>query len=206
VSREALQSPPTEGDVGGAFSRTYLGAGGSPAGSVLAYAGAGGPPGIAYSLICASGATSNFTAAEWDRLSEPRSEAEEQDRTPTTVPDEDLKKVRAVLPPASIPSAMALCHQPLIETANGNADPIFCTGGSLNVEAWTYLASNQPTLFLLGPKATLAEVTAAMCADVRASINSTVISTYELAAAYFGWSFDEDPTAILYSDPGCPPA
>jgi hypothetical protein len=205
VPHESLVVPPSEDAMDGTLTRYYTTEDGSPAGSFLTYTGVGGPPGVVSTLICVDGSAINFTTAEWDQLNEPAVKGDGSDvSTSTSTTSPALPDRGQVLAPASAPSRTPLCREPLNETANGNADPTFCADGSLNVDAWTYLAGNNPTLFRLGPDATFDEVTDAICADVQVTINSTTDSTYRMAAAYYGWHFDADPTVILYGDPGCP--
>jgi hypothetical protein len=40
------------------------------------------------------------------------------------------------LAPATVMPAVGLCSAPLIATADGNFEPLFCSRGALNVAAW----------------------------------------------------------------------
>jgi hypothetical protein len=72
--------------------------------------------------------------------------------------------------------------------------------------AWTYYAPLAPRVMSAGATATVPLVQAALCGDVNASHAAVLaeLSAYDLAAAYYGWSFNTDPTDILYSMSRCP--
>jgi hypothetical protein len=204
VPQASLLVPPAEATMDGALSSTYSTVNGAAAGSFLVYTGAGGPPGIASTLICNDGTSANFTAEDLERFNSSASVRNRPEASTTPVPITRSPTQPRILLPASSPTQVELCSEPLIETANGNADPIFCADGSLNEDAWIHLATNDPTLFQIGPDASFDEVTRAICADRQVSTNSITDSTYRLAEAYFGWQFDEDPTVVMYAEEGCP--
>jgi hypothetical protein len=110
---------------------------------------------------------------------------------------------RQVLPPARSLPVVALCSQPLITSADGGATPLICTNGALNVLAWKFYAAISPRVLSAGTAATDRSVRAAMCADWIGGHATAPEerSAYELAAAYYGWSFDTDPTDLRFS--GC---
>src|SRR6266480_3014581 len=47
-----------------------------------------------------------------------------------------------ILPPASVPPVAALCSEPLSHAVDGTFTPLFCSGGELNKQAWTYMAGD----------------------------------------------------------------
>jgi hypothetical protein len=109
------------------------------------------------------------------------------------------------LPPATERPIGQLCSAPIQTTANGNAGPLLCRGGEVNVLAWRHYAEVSNTVLGLGQNPTQGQVEGALCADLRtnhatASIES---SGYQLAKAYYGWSFLTDPTQVMYKSPPC---
>ena len=113
---------------------------------------------------------------------------------------------RQVLPPATVPSKVDECTQQLTFEADGNAGPISCANGDLNVLAWEHFASGNPLVMSLGPYATPTQVQAALCADMQASTIPIETSTYNISALYYGWSFAIDPTSGGCSTPATPTA
>jgi hypothetical protein len=111
-----------------------------------------------------------------------------------------------VLPPAKSLPVVALCSQQLIVDQYGNSGPLLCANGGLNVLAWMVFAPRAPHVLGAGPAASLGVVQTALCRDVNISHAAVLdeLSAYELAAAYYGWSFSTDPTDILYSMSTCP--
>ncbi len=99
-----------------------------------------------------------------------------------------------VLPPASVLPAGSLCSAPLQRYADGNAGPLFCVGGAIVVDTWTYFAPVDPHVLSVGRGATLTAVESAICAD--GAINHATYpmeqSGYQLAAAYYGCTFAFD--------------
>jgi len=110
---------------------------------------------------------------------------------------------RQALPPARTLPVIALCSQPLITIPGASATPLTCTNGALNVLAWKFYATLSPRVLSAGTAATDRTVRAAMCADwIRGHATAPEErSAYELAAAYYGWNFDTDPTDLRFS--GC---
>jgi hypothetical protein len=108
-----------------------------------------------------------------------------------------------VLPPARSLPVVALCSQPVTTNEDGGATPLTCTNGALNMLAWEFYAGLSPRVLSAGPTATDKGVRSAMCTDwIRGHATAPEVrSAYELAAAYYGWSFDTDPTDLLFA--GC---
>jgi hypothetical protein len=107
---------------------------------------------------------------------------------------------RQVLPPARSLPVVSLCSQALT-TQDDGATPLTCTNGALNVLAWKVYAPLSPRVLSAGPAATDKVVRSAMCTDWIRGLATAPDerSAYELAAAYYGWSFDTDPTDLLFS-------
>jgi hypothetical protein len=102
---------------------------------------------------------------------------------------------RQVLPPATVGPVVDLCSADLVSTANGNVYPLLCQGGAVNVPAWMFYVQVSSNILALGRDVTLQQVQAAMCAD-QSQYHATYVeesSAYELAAAYYGWSFTPEP-------------
>ena len=110
-----------------------------------------------------------------------------------------------VLAPATVLPVAALCSTPVYATADGNFEPRFCGDGSINVVAWTRYATMSPRLLGAGREAGPDEVTAAIKADSAAHLtNVEVLDSYQLAAAYYGWSFTPNPACeLLYQAASC---
>ena len=117
----------------------------------------------------------------------------------------DNNTAYAILKPATVPSKIAECSQPLSYQSDGNPSPIQCPDGYLNKAAWNALAALEPTVMKLGYTPTQAQVESAICTDgnaANADSTSAILapletSAYRLASLYYGWSFSINPTAIL---------
>ena len=115
---------------------------------------------------------------------------------------------RQVLPPATVLPVGELCTSAVEVFQDGNAGPLFCLSGALNIAAWNFFAQLQPRVMSLGPSATLAEIKAAIC--TRGGQNMTIPeedSAYTLAAAYYDWihgvAHGFDASAFMVAG-GCP--
>jgi len=88
----------------------------------------------------------------------------------------------------------SLCSTPIQLYQDGNAGPLFCRGGAIIVEAWTHFASTDPQVLSVGRGAMLAAVESAICADglINHATYPIEQSVYQLAAAYYGWTFTFD--------------
>jgi hypothetical protein len=76
--------------------------------------------------------------------------------------------------------------------ANGTVGPVTCSDGAVNRLAWEYIVEEaDPKTFTLGPNATPEQVAAALCDDLITYPIAGMI--YEIASAYYGWSFGLDP-------------
>jgi hypothetical protein len=123
----------------------------------------------------ASTSTTATTATEPSATTSPPSAT-----TPTTT-----ETLRQILPPATVAPRVDECTQQLSYGADGNAGPITCSNGDLNVLAWMYLAKGNPLVMALGPDATPSQVEEALCADVRTSTNVIETSAYRISALYY---------------------
>jgi hypothetical protein len=112
---------------------------------------------------------------------------------------------KRVLAPAIAPPAVGLCSAQVQQYQDGNAGPLFCRGGELIVEAWSYFAPLDPHVMSLGASSAFNDVQAAICADHNLShaTGPMEISGYVLAAAYYGWHFPTDPWQAMYNPPYC---
>ena len=110
-----------------------------------------------------------------------------------------------ILPPANVPPKINECQQHLTYAVNGDPSPIQCSNGALNVLAWNALAAQEPSVMKLGYQTSQAQVQAAICKDANAADadSSAIISAplestaYRLAALYYGWGFNLNPTAVI---------
>lgn len=98
---------------------------------------------------------------------------------------------RRVLWPATVPPHVAECSKQLLYYEDGNATPLFCSNGDINVLAWRYFALMYPLVMMLGPDANPSEVKEALCADLDLNHSTAPIETsaYQLSIAYYGWKY-----------------
>jgi len=106
-----------------------------------------------------------------------------------------------VLPPATDPPAAQLCAKAIVQTADGNATPLTCSNGALNVQAWTYYSTISASILGLGANPSPAQAPAAMCDDIahNGASRAQESTAYRLAHLYYGWTFDVDPTKVTCS-------
>jgi hypothetical protein len=98
-----------------------------------------------------------------------------------------------VLAPAKVMPAAMLCTTPIEKYQDGNAGPLFCHGGAINVAAWQYFAQIDDHILALGPNPTVDQVKAAIRGDFGNHTTNVIEgSGYELARAYYNWTFDFD--------------
>lgn len=72
-----------------------------------------------------------------------------------------------VLWPATVRPWVSECSQPLVRSADGNASPLNCNQGGLNVRAWRFYAHLGTEVMSLGRGASWGTIKLAMCADER---------------------------------------
>jgi hypothetical protein len=103
-----------------------------------------------------------------------------------------------VLPPATDMPAGMLCSTPITTASDGNAAPLLCSSGAVNVQAWAYYADISQSVLGLGANPAPEQPISAMCDDIahNGASRAQEASGYRLAAAYYGWTFDIDPTRI----------
>jgi hypothetical protein len=103
-----------------------------------------------------------------------------------------------VLPPATDAPVANLCSKPITTTSDGNATPLFCSTGAVNVLAWAYYGAISASVMSLGLNPNNGQPQAAMCDDIahNGAKQSQEANAYRLAAAYYGWSFTFDPTKV----------
>ncbi len=96
--------------------------------------------------------------------------------------------------PTSTPSQAAPPSSSGLVQADGNAAPLFCRSGALNVPAWRFYADISASVLGLGLNPTAGQVQAAICDDIAHNHATRVqeASGYELATAYYGWTFNID--------------
>ncbi len=114
----------------------------------------------------------------------PPNQAPSQQSTPTPTSNP------LILPPASTPSSVGICQQQLSFGADGDASPILCQNGAVNVLAWRYYQPVYPAIFALGAYATpnqIQQVSSQMSVPLTEADDA-----YCLAKAYFGWTYPEN--------------
>jgi hypothetical protein len=122
-----------------------------------------------------------------------------QSPSPSSSPSTDEVPVpEQVLPPATDAPVAMLCSRPIVAAADGNATPLFCRSGALNVLAWKYYSDISASILSLGLNPNEGQPQAAMCDDIahNGATRSTEVNGYRLAAAYYGWTFSFDPTKV----------
>lgn len=117
-----------------------------------------------------------------------------------------LKNAWAILPGAKNRPVKSECTRKLLLDEDGNAGPLFCANGHVNVEAWEYFSLEKLTVMTL-PRAS-SECQVAYYINrpyLTVPIND---SAFQLANAYNGWRVPEGLAAHIlvstpYKDP-CP--
>jgi len=124
--------------------------------------------------------------------------------TPSGVPVGTPVSPRVLAPAPDLPVG-PLCSTPIQTTADGNASPLFCRRGEVNVQAWSFYATVSASILGLGLNPTEGQAEAAICDDFNHNHATKPEETngYALAAAYYGWSFGKDPTLVMYQAPPC---
>jgi len=91
-----------------------------------------------------------------------------------------------------------LCSTQITVTADGNATPLLCHSGAVNVPAWRFYAEVSASVLGLGQNPTQGQVQAAICDDFKHNHASKTAETsgYKLATAYYGWTFNLDPAQV----------
>lgn len=108
---------------------------------------------------------------------------------------------RQVLPPATDLPNGALCTATLQATADGNAQPLLCRGGAVNVQAWKFYATISASILGLGLNPTEGQAESAVCDDINHNhaTRPEETSGFTLAKAYYGWSFTVDVSKVSCS-------
>ncbi|MFZ0994714.1 MAG: hypothetical protein WAO09_01860 [Candidatus Dormiibacterota bacterium] len=106
----------------------------------------------------------------------------------------------SALAPASVPPVVGECSQQLGFGGDGNASPLICKNGDVNVLAWNYFATIDSALMGMGRRATEQEVQTQLCSDLQHSTIPIEQSAYTLAKTYYGWRFAGDPINPLVND------
>ena len=119
----------------------------------------------------------------------------------------------AVLSPASLPPVSDECTLAVTEEADGNATPLLCPGGGVNILAWQHyqsgFVSGHPPAWsqtmALGATASADQVLQAMCTDRKDiyGTNPLTISAEHLAAVYYGWNFTTNNPASTFPTRSC---
>jgi hypothetical protein len=103
-----------------------------------------------------------------------------------------------VLAPATDPPAGTLCTTPITFAADGNATPLLCKSGAVNVRAWQFYTGVSSSVLGLGLNPTQGQVESAICDDFKHGHATRVeeASAYKLATAYYGWTFNLDVSKV----------
>ena len=105
---------------------------------------------------------------------------------------------KQVLSPATDGPVADLCSAPVATTADGNASPLLCKSGALNVQAWRFYAGVSASILGLGLNPTEGQAESAVCDDLNHNHATRVeeVNGYKLAATYYGWTFAVDVTKV----------
>jgi len=118
--------------------------------------------------------------------------------SPSTSPGLESPVPTQRLAPAPDLPVANLCSTQIASTADGNAVPLLCQSGALNVPAWRFYADVSASVLGLGLNPTAGQVEAAICDDFKRG-HATKLqeqSGYKLASTYYGWNFDIDPAKV----------
>jgi hypothetical protein len=103
-----------------------------------------------------------------------------------------------VLSPATEPPVAMLCSKAVVSAADGNASPLFCTNGAVNVNAWAFYSQISESILSLGLNPNEGQPQSAICDDLahNGATRATEVNGYKLAKAYYGWTFTFDPAKV----------
>jgi hypothetical protein len=107
-----------------------------------------------------------------------------------------LRNDDEVLPGESAPPVERECAEAIWLSEDGNAYPLLCSGGRVNVGAWLFYSRNRPSIMSLSRATPLARVTASLCHYKIGTPKGFNLfeetlpeqeNVFMLAAAYNGW-------------------
>ncbi len=106
--------------------------------------------------------------------------------------------VKFILYPQTTPPVINECAEQLEVGQDGNAGPLLCSNGELNILAWDYFTTTHDSVLALGPKTTASQLMAAMCSDLSNGTIPIEVTEARLVSLYNGWSFGK----TVYSEFG----
>jgi hypothetical protein len=108
---------------------------------------------------------------------------------------------KQVLTPASDAPVADLCTAAIVVSADGNASPVLCASGAVNVQAWRFYSGVSASVLGLGLNPTEGQVESAICDDLahNHATRSEEANGYRLASTYYGWSFTIDVSKVTCS-------
>ena len=101
----------------------------------------------------------------------------------------------AVLPGAKGPPVHEECDPSFVVDVDGNGSPDTCGGDAVNVATWDYFSPRHPPMYSLGRNATRCQI-AAVYDDDHLTFPMDY-SVYQMAKAYYGWTFGRQFTDQL---------
>jgi hypothetical protein len=118
--------------------------------------------------------------------------------SPSATPGPETPVATQRLAPAPDLPIGALCSTQITVTADGNATPLLCRSGAVNVPAWRFYAEVSASVLGLGLNPTQGQVQGAICDDFKHNHATKTAETsgYKLATAYYGWTFNVDPAQV----------
>jgi len=114
-------------------------------------------------------------------------------------PGQETPVPTQVLAPAPDLPVANLCSAQVTVTADGNATPLLCKSGAVNVQAWKFYASVSASVMGIGLNPTEGQVESAICDDFKHqhATQPEETSGYRLAMTYYGWTFNLDPAKVV---------
>ena len=118
--------------------------------------------------------------------------------SPTPSPGAETPVGQQVLAPAQDLPVAQLCTTAIAVSADGNATPLLCKTGAVNVQAWKYYATISASILGLGLNPTQGQAESAVCDDINHNhaTRPEEASGFTLASTYYGWSFKVDVTRV----------
>jgi hypothetical protein len=161
------------------------------------WAGAGRLPGLLAALFLIAACEGSSPTASSTPSPSP-SPSPSASPTASVAAGGEVSVPQQVLAPAPDLPVAELCSAQITTTADGNATPLLCHSGAVNVQAWKYYASISASIMGLGLNPTQGQAEAAVCDDFKHNhaTKPEEASGYKLAATYYGWTFSLDPTKL----------
>jgi hypothetical protein len=105
-----------------------------------------------------------------------------------------------VLPPATVAPVAAECDIPVATSGDGNASPLLCPNGGVNVPAWKFYERISAPILALGRNASESLVVKTMCTAHLQTQDTypEIENAGKLVGTYYGWSFANTSAITLF--------